>query len=73
MTDEQAFTDLDRGFARFLAERSRLSGANKNRFEALLLQLSAQQSAGHSCIAIGAEDREIVLASGWPPPTGPRR
>ncbi|ANE53862.1 exodeoxyribonuclease V subunit alpha [Methylomonas sp. DH-1] len=64
MTDEQAFTDLDRGFARFLAERSRLSGANKNSFETLLLQLSAQQSAGHSCIAIGAEDREIVLASG---------
>ncbi|OAI15556.1 exodeoxyribonuclease V subunit alpha [Methylomonas koyamae] len=64
MTDEQAFTDLDRGFARFLAERSRLSGASKNRFETLLLQLSAQQSAGHSCIAIGAEDREIVLASG---------
>lgn len=64
MTEEQAFTELDRGFARFLAERSRLSGAKKNRFEALLLQLSAQQGAGHSCIAIGTDDREIVLASG---------
>ncbi|WFP49558.1 exodeoxyribonuclease V subunit alpha [Methylomonas sp. EFPC3] len=64
MTDQPTFTDLDRGFARFLAERSRLSGAKKNRFEALLLQLSAQQGAGHSCIAIDAEDMAVVMASG---------
>ena len=62
--DERQFSRLDFGFARFMGERSKLSGEQKNRFEALLLQLSAQQAAGHSCIELTGEDQALAALSG---------
>ncbi|WKJ90956.1 exodeoxyribonuclease V subunit alpha [Methylomonas montana] len=65
MNDSSQFSQLDFGFAHFLSERSPLSGPQKNRFEELLLRLSARQSSGHSCIGITNEDRDLLLASGF--------
>ncbi|MDD4914571.1 MAG: exodeoxyribonuclease V subunit alpha [Methylococcales bacterium] len=62
--DERQYSRLACGFARFLGERSILAGESKTRFEALILELSAQQSAGHSCLALANDDRALVLASG---------
>ncbi|MGZ4960086.1 MAG: exodeoxyribonuclease V subunit alpha [Methylomonas sp.] len=62
--DEQQFSRLDFGFARFLSDRCHLSGERKSRFEALLMQLSARQSAGHSCVRLAADDVALVESSG---------
>ncbi|WP_347987254.1 exodeoxyribonuclease V subunit alpha [Methylomonas sp. AM2-LC] len=62
--DEKLYSRLDFGFARFLGERSHLQGESRIRFENLLLQLSAQQSSGHSCIALSPEDEAVSKASG---------
>jgi exodeoxyribonuclease V alpha subunit len=62
--DEQPYSRLDFGFAKFFAARCILSGERKSRFEDLLLQLSAQQAAGHNCILLSREDEALVAASG---------
>lgn len=58
------FSRLDTGFARFFADRSRYAGEQKNRFEAVLLRLSAGQAAGHSCISLAEDDEQLVADSG---------
>lgn len=62
--ENQQFSRLDFGFARFLSDRCKLSGEQKSRFEGLILELSAQQAAGHSCIELTAEDEALVASSG---------
>lgn len=62
--DEQPFSRLDVGFARFLSERCPLRGERKSRFETLLMQLSARQAAGHSCMKLLADDVTLVESSG---------
>lgn len=62
--DEQPFSRLDVGFARFLSDRSPLSGEKKSRFETLLMQLSARQAAGHSCVTLAGDDAALVESSG---------
>ena len=64
MNDELQYSRLDFGFARFLAERSKLAGEEKNRFESIVLELSAQQAAGHSCLPLPLDDQALVFASG---------
>ncbi len=64
MNTSLPFNALDFGFAHFLSARSRLKDTEKSRFEALLLRLSSQQSSGHSCIGVTAEERDLLLASG---------
>ena len=64
MHEEQPFSRLDYGFAQFFSARSHLSGEQKSCFEHLLLQLSAQQAAGHNCILLCPEDAALVVASG---------
>jgi exodeoxyribonuclease V alpha subunit len=60
----QTYSRLDYGFAQFFSERSLLQGEQKLAFHALLLELSAQQSMGHSCLALSAEDEILAKTSG---------
>jgi exodeoxyribonuclease V alpha subunit len=62
--DEQPFSRLDVGFARFMSERSPLNGEKKSRFETLLMQLSARQAGGHSCVALADDDVALIESSG---------
>ena len=62
--EDRSYSRLDFGFARFLGERCKLAGEQKSRFESLLLELSAQQASGHSCIRLTEEDRALAAASG---------
>jgi exodeoxyribonuclease V alpha subunit len=62
--DERPYSRLDFGFAHFMGERSRLQGESRNRFESILLELSAQQTAGHCCIELTEEDEALAAASG---------
>ena len=62
--DEQPYSRLDYGFAKFFSARCNLSGEQKSGFERLLLELSAQQSAGHNCILLSREDALLATASG---------
>jgi len=62
--DDRQYSRLDFGFARFMAERVNFSGEQKSRLENLLLELSAQQSAGHSCLLLGDEDQALIAESG---------
>lgn len=55
---------LDYALARFLVERSKLEGDDKQRLRALLQQLSNQLSGGDSCIPVDAESRALVERSG---------
>jgi exodeoxyribonuclease V alpha subunit len=64
MNDERQYSRLDSGFARFLGERCQLSGDDKTRFAAIVLELSAQQAAGHSCLALQADEVDLVIISG---------
>jgi exodeoxyribonuclease V alpha subunit len=55
---EHGYSLLDIHFSRFLAERSRLSDADKDRFQQLVKTLNLSQEAGHSCLPVtGAEAR----------------
>jgi exodeoxyribonuclease V alpha subunit len=62
--DEQQFSRLDVGFARFLGERCLVSGERKSRFETLLMLLSSRQAAGHSCVSLAADDVALVESTG---------
>jgi exodeoxyribonuclease V alpha subunit len=55
---DQGYSFLDIHFSRFLAERSRLSGVDKDRFQQLVRTLTSSHEAGHSCLPISdAETR----------------
>ena len=43
---------LDNHFARFLADRSHLTGTAKDRFGQLVRALTAAQDGGHACLPI---------------------
>lgn len=56
---------LDQAFAEFLSQRTALTAAEKNRFNALLTMLAQQQRQGHTCIDIAEDERALLLASGF--------
>ena len=55
---------LDKAFAKFLTERSRLDGDQKQRFYELVEKLSFQQNHGHSCIGVNDQDKSLLIDSG---------
>ncbi|MGJ0489714.1 exodeoxyribonuclease V subunit alpha [Methylobacter sp.] len=61
---ERTFSRLDVAFARFLGQRCKLNAEEKLLFESLVMQLSHEQSQGHSCIQLAEKDCALVLASG---------
>lgn len=65
MTEQIAtYSLLDHALARFLVERSKLDGDDRQRLRALLQQLSNQLAGGDSCIPVDAESRTLVERSG---------
>lgn len=58
------FSRLDLAFAQFLSQRSALDALQKPLFNALVAQLSYEQSQGHSCIRISDQEQRLILASG---------
>ncbi|MGZ8227233.1 MAG: exodeoxyribonuclease V subunit alpha [Methylococcaceae bacterium] len=64
LIEESAFTRLDVAFARFLSQRAKLNGTQKQAFERLVTRLSYEQNQGHNCIQITNDDKDMVLASG---------
>jgi len=65
MNSESNYSRLDIAFARFLGQRSLLDGTQRSAFESLLMKLSAQQAAGHSCMPIDEADKDLLQASGF--------
>ncbi len=61
---ELPFSRLDKAFAEFLCQRSKLSLSQQIDFKAIIARLSFEQSQGHSCIALTAPQQQLVLASG---------
>jgi len=57
---EQGFNLLDFHFARFLADRSGLSGADKENFKQLVRALTTSLEAGHSCLPVSEEDARLL-------------
>jgi len=61
------FNFLDMHFSRFLADRSRLGGADKDRFLHLVSTLSGAYDAGHACLPVSQSDalflQDIPLVS----------
>lgn len=55
--NEQRSPLLDTHFARFLADRSHLSGAEKDRFKQLVRALTASYEAGHSCLPVSESEQ----------------
>jgi exodeoxyribonuclease V alpha subunit len=51
---------LDIHFARFLGERSGLTGGDRARFEELVRLLSLDMAGGHSCLPLMPEDRQLL-------------
>ena len=64
MLEEKSVSRLDVAFARFLSQRARLDGAQKQAFEKLVMSVSCEQNQGHNCIQIADQDAELLLASG---------
>ncbi len=58
---EQEFSLLDIHFSRFLGTLSALPPAEKKKFEALVLQLSAALAGGDSCLDFSAEADSLAL------------
>ncbi|MFV0437949.1 MAG: exodeoxyribonuclease V subunit alpha [Desulfopila sp.] len=54
---------FDSCFARFLGERSALTGPARDCFEGLVRQLSEAMAAGHSCLPVTQADAVILRAS----------
>lgn len=63
-SDAHQYSRLDYGFAQFMLERSKLAGDSAADFYKLLLNLSANQAAGHNCMLISAQQQSICMASG---------
>ncbi|MGB3210194.1 MAG: exodeoxyribonuclease V subunit alpha [Desulforhopalus sp.] len=57
---EQGNTLLDIHFARFLAERSHLSGTEKERFAEIIRALTSAHEAGHSCLPVSLLDVQLL-------------
>ncbi len=57
---EQVYTFLDIHFSKFLADRSRLSGVDKDRFQQLVRNLTSAQEAGHSCLPVSEDDSRLL-------------
>ncbi len=60
---DQPFSSLDSHFAGFLADRSGLAGAAKERFRELAGRVSGALLAGHSCLPLSASDQEFLAAN----------
>jgi exodeoxyribonuclease V alpha subunit len=57
---EQGYNLLDVHFSRFLADRSRLSGARKEMFQQLVKTLTSSHEAGHSCLPVSAAEERLL-------------
>lgn len=57
------FPSLDRYFAEFLAARSGLSGAAKERFQELVARVSGALEEGHSCLSVSEGDERFLSVS----------
>lgn len=55
---------LDKQFARFLANRSHLSGEEKEKFQLLVCTLSAAHASGNSCLPVTPAEESLVVRSG---------
>jgi len=60
MNSNKEETYLDKSFATFLANRSGLTGANKDEFYTIVLRLSMSLSEGHSCLQVLAPERQLL-------------
>ncbi|MFH0784590.1 MAG: exodeoxyribonuclease V subunit alpha [Pseudomonadota bacterium] len=58
--NDLSFSLLDRYFAEFLAGRSGLSGAAKDRFQELVARVSKSLEDGHSCLPLGEEEEGFL-------------
>ena len=54
------FSSLDRYFAEFLAGRSGLTGAAKERFQELVARVSGALEEGHSCLPVNEADERFL-------------
>jgi len=57
---ERGYNLLDFHFARFLADRSGLSGADKENFKQLVRALTTSLEAGHSCLPVSEEETRLL-------------
>ncbi|MCK4840937.1 MAG: exodeoxyribonuclease V subunit alpha [Methylococcales bacterium] len=64
MNINQQHSRLDTAFSRFLAQRSTLNKSQQESFQAIIAELSFQQSQGHSCIRINNTEQQLIQASG---------
>ena len=61
--NDLSFSFLDRYFAEFLAGRSGLTGAAKERFQELVAKVSGALENGHSCLPTSEGDERFLFAS----------
>ena len=57
---ELGYNLLDIHFSKFLADRSGLSGADKDNFKQLVRALTTSQEAGHSCLPVSIEETRLL-------------
>lgn len=62
--EDDAIRLLDRQFSRFLAERSLLSGTEKDSFQDLVCRLSLTLAKGDSCLLLSPEEVDLAQRSG---------
>ncbi len=60
---ELSFSPLDRYFAEFLAGRSGLAGAAKERFQELVARVSGALADGHSCLPVSEAEERFLSAN----------
>lgn len=60
MNSNQEETYLDKSFALFLANRSGLTGAEKDEFYTIVLRLSMSLAEGHSCLQVLLSQRQLL-------------
>lgn len=63
--DVEISSRLDLAFANFLSQRTTFEDTDKKHFATLLTSLSLQQRNGHTCIEISADDKALLLSSGF--------
>ena len=57
------YSRLDQAMAEFLTARSGLSGGQQAEFKQIVLDLSAAQSSGHSCLSVDEAQQALLAAS----------
>jgi len=62
--EQPSYSRLDVAFADFLCQRAALPTSQKPAFATLVMAVSSQQNQGHNCIAIEADCKPLLLASG---------